>query len=91
MVYHSFNKSQTPGGKNYLPTVRDQGVCATCVAHAVAATATASVASALREDAADWDINPQSLYYCSVGGKTCASGWQIEGALYEVGTAVQIE
>lgn len=85
MVYHSFNTSQTPGGKNYLPTVRDQKNCDTCVAHAVAATATASVASALRDDATNWDIDPQSLYYCSGGGRACKSGWQIEEALFTVG------
>lgn len=88
MVYHSFNTSQSPGGKNYLPRVRDQGDCATCVAHAVAAAATASVASALREDATNWDINPQSLYYCSEGGRTCNSGWQIDAALFEVSSSV---
>jgi hypothetical protein len=30
-VYNSFNKSQTPGGRSYLPKVRDQGSCSTCV------------------------------------------------------------
>lgn len=85
-IYHNFNTSQTPAGKNYLPALRDQGPCATCVAHAVAAAATASVASALRVNASEWSIYPQSLHYCSAGGKTCASGWQIDEALHEVGS-----
>lgn len=79
--YGSFMVNLTPGGKNFLPKVRNQKNCGTCVAHAVGAALEAAVAAALQEDAVNWDISPQSLYYCTPGGRTCATGWDIADAL----------
>ncbi|WIA10190.1 hypothetical protein OEZ85_010393 [Tetradesmus obliquus] len=81
-AYSSGNVSQTQGGRNYIPKVRDQGSCSTCVAQSLASCAEATVASVLQQDAAKWDISPRSLYYCSYGGKTCATGWDIADAMY---------
>jgi len=76
-VYNSYNRSQTPGGVNLLPKLRDQGLCSTCVGHAVAAAVEAAIASTLQQDASSFDISAGSLYYCSEGGRTCATGWTL--------------
>jgi hypothetical protein len=46
--YGSFMVNLTPGGKNFLPKVRDQKNCGTCVAHAVGAALEATVAATLQ-------------------------------------------
>jgi hypothetical protein len=46
--YGSFMVNLTPGGKNYLPKVRNQENCGTCVAHAVGAAMEAAVAAAMQ-------------------------------------------
>lgn len=63
-VYSSDNTQLTPGNLNYVPRVRDQGQCSTCVGHAVASAMAAAAGAATRRDAVTWDVSPQSLYYC---------------------------
>uniref|UniRef100_A0A383VHT1 Peptidase C1A papain C-terminal domain-containing protein n=1 Tax=Tetradesmus obliquus TaxID=3088 RepID=A0A383VHT1_TETOB len=63
-----------------LPPVRDQGTCSTCVAEAVAAAVQMAIANALNESATGWDIDARSMYYCSLKGRTCKTGWDIPDA-----------
>lgn len=64
-----------------LPKIRDQGSCSTCVAQAVAAATQISIAAALNESVSKWDISARSLYYCSLQGRSCKTGWDIPDAL----------
>ncbi|WIA31728.1 hypothetical protein OEZ86_002604 [Tetradesmus obliquus] len=64
-----------------LPKIRDQVSCSTCVAQAVAAATQISIAAALNESVSKWDISARSLYYCSLQGRSCKTGWDIPDAL----------
>jgi hypothetical protein len=46
--YGSFMVKLNPGGKSFMPKVRDQKNCGTCVAHAVGAAIEAATAAALQ-------------------------------------------
>ncbi|KAF6250826.1 hypothetical protein COO60DRAFT_1645962 [Scenedesmus sp. NREL 46B-D3] len=48
--------------------------------YAVAAAPKMAAAYALNESAAGWDIDARSLYYCSLKGRTCKTGWDIPDA-----------
>lgn len=80
-VYSSWNIDQNPGGISLLPKVRDQGDCDTCVTHALAAAIQAAAAATYRRNASEIDVNAQSMYFCSQGGKTCKPGWDLQEAL----------
>ncbi|WIA32991.1 hypothetical protein OEZ86_006150 [Tetradesmus obliquus] len=60
------------------------GPCSTCVGEAVAAAVQMAIASALDESAAGWDIDARSLYYCSLKGRTCKTGWDIPDAFKHI-------
>ncbi|WIA42641.1 hypothetical protein OEZ86_008611 [Tetradesmus obliquus] len=85
-AYATNNASQTPGGVNLLPRVRRQGRCGTCVAHAIAAGIEAALGASLQQDPRSFpfSISAGSIYFCSKGGRTCDTGWQIQPALQEV-------
>jgi hypothetical protein len=57
-----------------LPTPAAAGSCSTCVGEAVATAVQMAIANALNDNAADWDIDARSLYYCSLKGRTCKVG-----------------
>jgi hypothetical protein len=46
----------------------------------------AAIAASLRVNASQFELSAPSLYYCSSGGKTCKSGWELEKAMELVGT-----
>lgn len=81
--YGSWDPAQNPRGISLLPRVRDQGECHTAVAHAVASAIEAAVAAATGTNASQWDVNPQSLHYCSGQNMTCTtiSSWTLQEAL----------
>eukprot|EP00775_Hariotina_reticulata_P004569 gene4569-4824_t len=67
-----------------LPWVRDQGDCASCVGHAVAACAEASLAAFTGQPALTYNFSGNSLYYCGAGGRVCGTAWSISAAMNEV-------
>ncbi|WIA32987.1 hypothetical protein OEZ86_006147 [Tetradesmus obliquus] len=64
-----------------LPEIRDQGSCSTCVAQAAAAAVQMAIAAALKEPPSNWNVSAHSLYYCSLQGRSCRTGWDIPDAL----------
>jgi hypothetical protein len=63
-IYSNDNTKLTPGSLSYVPRVRDQRECSTCVGHAVASAVEAAAGAATRRAAGTWNVSPQSLYYC---------------------------
>eukprot|EP00775_Hariotina_reticulata_P007680 gene7680-7881_t len=63
-----------------LPWVRDQGDCASCVGHAVAACAEASLAAFTGLQALAFNYSGDSLHYCGAGGRVCGTAWTISTA-----------
>jgi len=63
-IYSNDNTQLTPGSLSYVPRVRDQRGCSTCVGHAVASAVEAAAGAATRRAAGTWNVSPQSLYYC---------------------------
>ncbi|KAF8055998.1 hypothetical protein HT031_006519 [Scenedesmus sp. PABB004] len=68
----------------FVPPPRDQKECSTCVSTAVATAMQIAAATALQQDVRRWEVNPASLHYCSAGGRTCRTGWDIQLALNAV-------
>ncbi|KAF8056023.1 MSL1 [Scenedesmus sp. PABB004] len=68
----------------FVPPPRDQKECSTCVSTAVATAMQMAAATALQQDVRRWEVNPASLHYCSAGGRTCRTGWDIQLALNAV-------
>ncbi|WIA11339.1 hypothetical protein OEZ85_011462 [Tetradesmus obliquus] len=65
---------------------RDQKSCLTCVAFAATEAVEMAVANAMRISHAQLQrkgltASPMSLYYCSPGGRSCNTGWDIPLAL----------
>uniref|UniRef100_A0A383W6G3 Peptidase C1A papain C-terminal domain-containing protein n=1 Tax=Tetradesmus obliquus TaxID=3088 RepID=A0A383W6G3_TETOB len=80
-----------------LPNIRNQGSCSTCVAQAAAAAIQMAMAAAWKKRAweeqgrprggvavSQWDVSAHSLYYCSLQGRSCKTGWDIPDALKTV-------
>jgi hypothetical protein len=67
-----------------LPVCSCPAVVCRCVGQAVATAAQISLAYALRRPVEQLPISPQSIYYCSQGGKTCLTGWDIQPALLQL-------
>ncbi|WIA21131.1 hypothetical protein OEZ85_005443 [Tetradesmus obliquus] len=88
-IYNSFNTSQTPGGLNYVPKPREQGSCNSCVGQAVAAAVQMSLAYTTRQPVDDFSVSAGALYYCTTGGRTCKTGWDIPAALRQLEQAAQ--
>ncbi|KAF8069582.1 hypothetical protein HT031_001699 [Scenedesmus sp. PABB004] len=68
----------------HVPPPRDQRECQTCVAEAVATAIGMSVAATLQTDPRDWNVSAASLFYCSAGGRTCKTGFDIQEQLHLV-------
>jgi hypothetical protein len=72
--YNSFNRSQTPGGFNYVPPPREQDACNSCVGQSVAAAVQMSLAYTTRQLVDKFNVSAGALYYCVAGGRTCKTG-----------------
>ncbi|KAF6255747.1 hypothetical protein COO60DRAFT_1462014 [Scenedesmus sp. NREL 46B-D3] len=78
-VYSTSMRGATPLARDYLPYVRDQGYCNTCVGQANAGAAQAAIACRTLEDARQprFNFSALSLYYCqnATNTRSCKSGW----------------
>jgi C1A family cysteine protease len=68
-------------GNNLMPNVRDQGGCASCVAEATMGAIEAAIAASLKRNASENRLSSATFYFCSPGGKTCNSGWDLGRAM----------
>jgi C1A family cysteine protease len=64
-----------------VPGARNQGACGTCVAEATIAAVESAIASTLRMNVSSFNLSAPAFYYCSPGGKTCNSGWDLGRSL----------
>eukprot|EP00775_Hariotina_reticulata_P001930 gene1930-2260_t len=67
-----------------------QGDCATCVGHAVAACAEASLSAYTGLLATNFNFSGESLYYCGAGGRVCGTTWTISAAMATVSDSPEI-
>jgi hypothetical protein len=75
-VFNSFDASQTPGRKDYVPDPREQGACNSCVGQAAAAAIQMSLAYTTRQSVEEFPVSALAMYYCMPGGRTCKTGGQ---------------
>ncbi|WIA08057.1 hypothetical protein OEZ85_007523 [Tetradesmus obliquus] len=70
---------------NFVPSKpRDQKACSTCVSQSVATAMQMAAAAALEKDVDSWEVNAASMYYCTDGGRSCSTGYEIQQNLHEV-------
>lgn len=76
--------SAPPAYRAPVPTVRDQGGCATSAGHGVAACAEASLAAFTATSPKAHSFNGRSLHYCAPTGRECDDSWTVEAAVTAV-------
>lgn len=73
-------------GKDFTPTIKNQGGCGSCVAFGTAVVLETTYRRQINDHDYDIDLSEAHLFYCHGGeeGRTCQNGWWPENALNKV-------
>ncbi|KAF8063660.1 MSL1 [Scenedesmus sp. PABB004] len=67
----------------FVPPPRDQQECNTCVSQSVATAISMSAAATMQTDPRNWDASASSLFFCTAGGRSCKTGFDIQEQLHQ--------